>query len=135
VREILFYLGLNGTVVGWIASNPNLQQLPNFPFIDSSVCRSFFGRIQWRSAHSCAGILLGNSEEEEEIVALDGDYGFISGSPIICPDGMNNNSFVCGILSYAKERPICQTNVNLGYPIVFTDVGKYSDWIQTVLEM
>jgi len=116
-------------VVGWKNDNSTtaLHELQSIPLLDPTTCRSFLGRHKYRAAHLCAGYV------RPDGTASDGkSFDFNAGSILVCPQ---DEETICGLLSYAPDPPICQSPANdLGYPIIFTQISMYSDWIQSVLD-
>ena len=53
-----------------------------------------------------------------------------SGGPLTCSKDLGKRRqqrYLCGIVSYGVD---CQNPHNKDYPGVYTDVGKYKDWIE-----
>ncbi|GFS18251.1 transmembrane protease serine 5 [Elysia marginata] len=83
--------------------------------VDTEKCNS---TLMWNGAMAtnerCAGYMSGT------IAACSGD----SGSTLVCIDNHSTNKAV-GVVSYVRKG--CSV---LGYPMVYTDVMSYVDWIQ-----
>jgi hypothetical protein len=125
------------SIVGWQDNNQTtlLQELSDVPLLSASTCRSFIGRLKYKTAHLCVGFL------NPDGTSIDSQrFDFNSGSVLLCPSAEDDKILeICGVLSYIPDPPVCQPTSSgdelaWGYPFIFTEASKYLDWIQEVLD-
>ncbi|XP_040575116.1 trypsin epsilon [Lepeophtheirus salmonis] len=109
---------MEATFTGWGSTSfPQIDEISNNlnklegKIVDSSICKSAYEELQF-----------GFTITDKQLCFGGNGHGFCSGDsggPLIC-----NGKGLCGIASWGYECGLDK------YPGVFTNVGKYIDWIK-----